>query len=105
MGPPLTRIPFSERWRLTPVVQAFNCGNESYEQEIADWLRSAEDGAMHAVTSTNPREHADVWLYLTARRELVGVGSLGRTRWPFDDPYNRPIDVAIIPYVALATTF
>jgi hypothetical protein len=58
----LTRHPFTRA--ALPSVQGFDCGDETYEKEVADWLKGP-DGADSAVTSINhPTRPSRVWLYM-----------------------------------------
>ncbi len=100
MASSLIRFPFNET--LLPKVQAFDCGDESWEHEVSDWIKATRGngGALDAL------EHGDqVWLYATPNGDLVGFGSLGKTsqRWPRSkDP---PISVSVIPMVGVDRRF
>ncbi len=69
MPSPLLVVPFSVA--LSDFVAGFSCGEAPHERELADWIRQDALPAMQRGTS--------VWLFLTAGRELIGYGSLGKT--------------------------
>jgi len=70
----LVKIEFNKF--LLPKVQGFDCGDEPWEREVADWLKapSAEQGAIY-----DWYRGTEIWLYATEAGELVGVGSLGKS--------------------------
>jgi hypothetical protein len=72
-----------------PSVQDFDCGDEAYEKEVADWLKGAE-GADSAITSINhPTKPSRVWLYKLGK-EIIGFGALAKTDWRWPGKNNDP---------------
>ncbi len=71
---------FSEQ--LLPLVQDFDCGDEPWEREVADWIK-APLGAHGALDEMDAGlRSCRVWLYAEQPNEVVGFGSLGPSRWP-----------------------
>ena len=99
MPEPLVKLDFNDALLLRPEVQAFDCGTEPWEREIADWLKAppGENGAIDDLARGNR-----VWLYATANKELIGIGSIGETqlRWP--DLKSPKCPVSIIPMLGVA---
>jgi RimJ/RimL family protein N-acetyltransferase len=91
----LVAIEFTEE--LLPHVQAFACGDESYERELADWIRE------HALAAI--ARGAKVWLYANQAKEVVGFGSVGVTRWKYPEGSRKRAALAVIPAVAIQKPF
>src|SRR5713226_895376 len=100
MSTELIRIPFTEE--LLPKVQSFECGDEPWEREVSDWLKSGRGTG----SALDDLDHGNqIWLYATATGELIGVGSLGiaEQRWPrAKDP---KIAVSILPMLGVDRRF
>jgi hypothetical protein len=87
-------------------VADFECGNETWEREVADWIRmppESGDGALHWSTCGTT-----VWLYETNDGDLIGYASLGVSQWTMRHPTantrtDRPIQ--IIPCLGVHTRF
>jgi ribosomal protein S18 acetylase RimI-like enzyme len=79
-------------------VQAFDCGSEVWEREIADWLKAprGQNGALDDLARGNK-----VWLYATAAKELVGVGSIGASRLKWPKPKSPELRASIIPMLGV----
>ncbi len=92
---PLIAVPFSAE--LLELVRDFSCGEESYERELADWIRQEAQTALE--------RGGKVWLYATARKELVGFGSIALTRWHYPEPKSKRVSLAVIPAVAIQIPF
>jgi len=100
--PLLAPILFSES--LLPEVANFACGTESYEIEVADWIRApyGTGGALDDMANNKTQ----VWLYRTAASELVGYGSLGQTEWRWNNPKKGPwVPIHVIPFLGVQTPF
>src|SRR5262245_42150133 len=100
MSSDLTKIPFTEE--LLPKVQGFDCGDEPWEREVSDWIKTprGQGGALDELQQGN-----HVWLYVNEADEVVGFGSLGAAmqRWPRSkDP---PLLVSSIPMLGVARQF
>src|SRR5579862_8956088 len=84
--------------RLT-AVKNFYCGDEKWEQELADWIKGP-------VIQDMTHYGCEVWLYYTRRSgrpELVGYGSLGEPPWIYPKPSKKHPN--IIPNLAIHTRF
>jgi GNAT superfamily N-acetyltransferase len=46
-----------------------------------------------------------VWLFGSSQGDLVGFGSLGKTRWAYPDPAGKKRFLALIPAVAIQRPF
>ncbi|MBV9123735.1 MAG: hypothetical protein JO112_10295, partial [Planctomycetes bacterium] len=79
------------------LVQDFACGDESYEQDLADWIRQEAVPAL--------LRGVKVWLYVTPQKAVVGYGSLAVTRWNYPDPSWKRTTLALIPAVAIQKPF
>ena len=95
MTAPLVAIPFDES--LLPHVQGFSCGEESYERELADWIRLESVPAI--------QRGCKVWLYANEAREVVAYSSLAITRWRYPTPADKRVSLAVIPAVAIQKPF
>lgn len=78
---------------LLDLVQGFDCGEESYERELADWIRQESIPVL--------QRGGKVWLYVTPDKSLVGYGSLAVTRWNYPAPSDKRVSLALIPAVAI----
>lgn len=74
MSEPLSKHVFSAS--DLPDVQDFHCGDQPYEQEVADWLKGNDvDCAVNSIAhATKPSR---VWLYKTGEK-IVGFGASPR---------------------------
>src|SRR4051812_37573910 len=72
MASSLTKMPFTEE--LLPNVQGFDCDDEPWEREVADWIKAPRGGSggLDELQQGN-----QVWLYANEESEIVGFGSLG----------------------------
>ena len=82
---------------MIEAVAGFNCGDESWQRDLASWIINESHAAMDRGTK--------VWLYVESAGEIVGYGSLGTTNWKYPDPDSRRTMVAIIPAVAIQRQF
>jgi len=94
-------IPFREEFILRDDVQRFSCGDQTWETEVADWIK---DRDQPAVLNDMKRRGALVWLYATEDDGLVGFGSLGKTTWALAPGSNR-IKLWLIPMLGLDRRF
>jgi len=86
---------------LLSLAQAFECGEEEWETEVADWIKAPQEGAADAVEEND----CAVWLYRTPDRELVGYASLGLSHNPWNIPGYGRARIAIIPFLGVSTQF
>jgi len=82
---------------LLDEVRDFDCGDEPYQQGLADWLL---DDAIPALA-----RGTKVWLYANQSNEVVGYGSLGLTRWKYPEGDSPKNGLVIIPAVAVRRVF
>jgi RimJ/RimL family protein N-acetyltransferase len=82
---------------LLEAVRDFDYGDESYQRDLAAWMREEAVTALERGTK--------VWLYVNQGDEVVGYGSLGLTRWKYPEPTSRRSELVIIPAVALRKIF
>lgn len=87
-------------------VQTFDCGDEPYAREVADWLKGPleADSALAAISNT--QRPVRVWLYRREEDEaLVGFGALGLSRWRWTTKKDPYIPLTVIVWVALGKGF
>jgi hypothetical protein len=78
---------------------SFECGNEFWEREVADWIKG------QSVIDTMEQRQTVVYFYYTDARDFMGYGTLSYADWHHpraEDPTTR---VASIPALALASQF
>lgn len=80
------------------LVQGFDCGDEPWQTEVSGWIQGP-------VLEDMKRWETEVWLYLTSDGEIVGYGSLGRTRWQWPAETDRRQFISIIPNVGIRRVF
>ncbi|HEX3149200.1 MAG TPA: GNAT family N-acetyltransferase [Gemmataceae bacterium] len=88
-------------------VQNFDCGDEPFEQEVADWLMGpAEEGVESALNSiADERRESRVWLYKLGD-QLVGFGALAKTEWRWPGKNKDPkLPLSIIIWVGIQKEF
>jgi ribosomal protein S18 acetylase RimI-like enzyme len=79
-------------------VVGFSCGEEAWARHVAEWIRGSD-------VLDSMRRGTKVWLFETARGEIVGFGSLGSTRWRWPPPDGSPTAVLLIPMLGLSARF
>lgn len=98
----LSRIDFSAA--LLPRVQQFDCGSQTWEKEVSDWIKGSlgSGGALDDMANLNTA----VWLYEEKNGELVGFGSLGQHQLRYADPKKGKLTpMHVIPFLGLARSF
>ncbi len=78
-------------------VADFDCGDEDYQRELATWLQVEALAFLERGTQ--------VWLFAAPDGDLVGFGSLGKTRWAYPDPAGKKQFLALIPAVAIRRVY
>lgn len=81
------------------IVAGFDCGTESWEVAQSNWITSTK------VLESIERYGTDVWLYFSQSGELVGFGSVGRTRRPHPPGSNEFANFSTIPSLAVRRQF
>ena len=78
----------------------FSCGDEPWSQAAAEWLRGG------GVEKSLTQHGTHVWLFRRdSDDQLIGFGSLGRTRRRWPPPTGRHINLLIIPQLAIDIRF
>jgi len=79
-------------------VASFSCGEDPWEEAISEWITG--EGVVHSMVERGTR----VWLYfIQDTDELVGYGSLGRTRRRWPPPDGEFINLSMIPMMGIQT--
>lgn len=99
MSGQLRHVAFTPEMVSRPGVQAFDCGVEEWETEIATWLKApaSEAGASDDVTIAGNL----VWLYVSSEGELVGVGSVGNSTASWPKNSNPRLDATCTTWLAV----
>jgi GNAT superfamily N-acetyltransferase len=90
-----------------PAVQDFNCGDEPYEIEVADWLKGPEEPDSDCAVNSikHPTKPSRVWLYRLGE-QIVGFGSLAKSEWRWPGKNNDPsIPLSVIIWVGVQKDF
>jgi hypothetical protein len=99
----LKKTPFSAADLARPEVQAFTCGQERWEREVEEWIRSPS--GTNSALEDMKEYGTEVWLHWTEEGELVGVSSLGENRWSWPPPKGPKRLINIIPCVGVHKNF
>lgn len=99
----LKKSRFSAADLALPEVQAFSCGQERWEREVEEWLRSPS--GENSALADMQKYGTEVWLHWTEEGELVGVSSLGESKWSWPPPSGPKRLINIIPCVGLHKNF
>lgn len=94
----LQRVPFTTD--LLSAVQEFYCGDESWEQEVAAWIKGTPPGVLEDMA-----RGCEVWLYITEEDGLVGFGSLAPSRWKWPTLDDPRVPINIIPMLGVQRQF
>ena len=90
---------FSEELAATTDVQAFECGEEAWSRDMADFIKSQR------VIDSITRKGNECWLYYREDDTLVGFGTVGKTTWRIPAPNGPSVELSIIPAVAVQSGF
>jgi hypothetical protein len=111
----LAKEHFAPDHALRALLDGFDCREDRgrpatyWENEVNSWLSAdpaTREGALYRIR----KKDCKVWLYFNATTELVGYGSLGKSKWP-DPGMNPPIrdlpavPISLIPSVGIQTPF
>lgn len=88
------------RWReeLLDIVQFFDFGDEPWEREIADWIKSANN-------EERTRPDTDTWVYVSDDDRLVGYAALCPSRWRWPEPKSPSTAINIVPALGIHREF
>ena len=76
----------------------FTCGDEAWSRHAAEWIRGSD--VLDSIA-----KGTKVWLFENAGGEIVGFGSVGRTRWRWPLPDGSYTSILLIPMLGLRTSF
>jgi len=99
----LKKSTFSEADIELPEVQAFYCGNEPWEKEVAEWIKSRSGD--NSVLEDMRNYRTEVWLYRDPAGVLVGFGSLGQNKYTWPLKSKRKELVSVIPFIGVHKDF
>lgn len=99
MSGQFTHVAFTQDMVSRPSVQAFDCGVEEWETEIAVWQK-APPGAAGASDDVSTAGNL-VWLYVNDVGELIGVGSVGESAASWPKNSNPRLDATCITWLAV----
>ncbi len=85
----------ADQARLT----GFSCGDESWSRHVSEWIRGSD------VLDSIKRFGTRVWLFETAQGEVVGFGSVGKTKWKWPPPEGERTTILLIPMLGIDTRF
>jgi ribosomal protein S18 acetylase RimI-like enzyme len=86
------------------LVRGFECGQESWSQHAALWIKTPPSEGRGALWSMQKRKTA-VFLYFDPSDALVGFGSLGKTNWDWPAPGDPKRELSYIPQMAIQIQF
>ncbi len=84
----------SDQMRLT----GFSCGDEAWSRHVAEWIRGSD-------VVNSMQRGTKFWLFENADGEIVGFGSVGRTRWRWPLPDGSYTPILLIPMLGLDSRF
>jgi GNAT superfamily N-acetyltransferase len=76
----------------------FSCGDEAWSRYVAEWIRGSD-------VLDSIKRGTKVWLFENAGGEIVGFGSVARTRWRWPLPDGSYTSILLIPMLGLGTCF
>jgi hypothetical protein len=99
----LIQVPLAPADLDRPEVQQFYCGQERWEREVADWIKSRTGD--NSVLEDMKQFDTKVWLYWTERGDLVGYSSLGENTWSLPLPKGPKQLISYIPFIGIQQHF
>ena len=99
----LTKKPFTEADLEMPEIQAFDCGPDRWDIEVATWIKSASGD--NSVIEDMKRFGTEVWLFRDDQGKLVGFSSLGQTKYTWPVGSKKKETVNVIPFVGVHKDF
>jgi ribosomal protein S18 acetylase RimI-like enzyme len=76
----------------------FSCGNEAWSRHVAEWIRGSD-------VLDSMKRGTRVWLFENTGGEIVGFGSVGRTRWRWPLPDGSYTSILLVPMLGLDARF
>jgi hypothetical protein len=99
----LTKRLFTEADLALSEIQAFECGPERWDREVAEWIKSAS--GENSVIEDIKRFGTKVWLYRDEQGDLVGFSSLGQTKYTWPVGGKKKELVNVIPFIGVHHKF
>jgi ribosomal protein S18 acetylase RimI-like enzyme len=99
----LTKYPFIPTDLNLPEVQAFSCGAERWDVEVAAWIKSPS--GPNSVLEDMRQFGTEVWLHRTDAGVFVGYSSLGQTTYTWPPKSKRKEVVSVIPFIGIDEQF
>ncbi len=99
----LTKHVFTEADLTLPEIQSFHCGDERWDLEVADWIKSAS--GENSVIEDMTRFGTEVWLHRDETGALVGYSSLGQTRYTWPLKGKKKELVSVIAFIGVHKDF
>jgi ribosomal protein S18 acetylase RimI-like enzyme len=99
----LTKYPFSEADIGLPEVQAFDCGGNPWDIEVADWIKARSGD--NSVLEDMKQFGTEVWLHRDEDGQLVGYSSLGQTKYTWPVGTKKKEIVSVIPFIGVQKQF
>lgn len=99
----LTKQVFTASDLGLPEVQQFHCGDEPWDREVADWIKSAS--GENSVIEDMKRFGTEVWLHRDEQGVLVGYSSLGETKYTWPIGTKKKEVVSLIAFIGVHEQF
>jgi ribosomal protein S18 acetylase RimI-like enzyme len=99
----LAKFPFTAADLNLPEIQAFSCGAECWDVEVAAWIKTAS--GPNSVLEDMRHFGTEVWLHRTDTGVLVGYSSLGQTTYTWPPKSKRREVVSVIPFIGIDEPF
>jgi hypothetical protein len=76
----------------------FSCGNDVWCHHVAEWLRVSD--VLHSM-----QRSTRVWLFENQAGTVVGIASLGVSRWRWPPPDGSLTNILLIPMLGIDVRF
>lgn len=86
-----------------PEVQAFYCGEEPWEVEVAEWVKSK--AGPNSVLQDMAEYGTEVWLHRDEDGVLVGYSSLGTAEYTWPRKSKKKENVCVLPFIGVHKQF
>src|SRR3984957_21242955 len=95
----LTKHVFTAADLSLPEVRNFHCGDERWDLEVSEWIKSASGD--NSVIEDMNRFGTEVWLHRDDQGALVGFSSLGETKYTWPVGSKKKEIVSVIPFIGV----
>ena len=101
MFPRLKPTPFDEgkHWAR---LRDFDCGDEPYAREIAEWIKSS--GPEGVLDELKNRPDLHVWIYTLDDDTIVGYGALLKEKWKLEGA-KKKVPIVLVSNVGMRREF